>query len=193
MKKRDGKGEFGVGDRIPYVMIKGVKGSKNFDNAEDPRRVLHEDLPIDFDYYINKQIKPPLERLLKDTHIVPNFDTLFVGDHTLNRYIPKIKNTSLGRFIVVKTRCMGCQGLSEAPVCQSCEDNEKSIEIYINQKFKQDELSEKYARCWTECQRCQGSDQLEIICENMDCRIFYKRIKVKTDLEEQRRVMVRFE
>jgi DNA polymerase delta subunit 1 len=65
MKKRDGKSEFGVGDRIPYVMIKGTKGSKNFENAEDPRKVLLEDMPIDFDYYIEKQIKPPLERLLK--------------------------------------------------------------------------------------------------------------------------------
>mgnify|MGYP000864427087 FL=1 len=41
-------------------MISGVKGSKNFENAEDPRKVLMEDIPIDFDYYIEKQIKPPL-------------------------------------------------------------------------------------------------------------------------------------
>lgn len=62
MKKRDGGNgqNINIGDRIPYVMIKGVKGSKNFENAEDPRKVLMEDIPIDFDYYIEKQIKPPL-------------------------------------------------------------------------------------------------------------------------------------
>jgi DNA polymerase delta subunit 1 len=58
--------------------------------------------------------------------------------------------------------------------------------------MKVNDLERKYARCWTECQRCQGSDHLEVICENMDCRIFYKRIKVKTDLEEQRKIMARF-
>jgi DNA polymerase elongation subunit (family B) len=33
------------------------KGTKNFENAEDPIEVLMKDLPIDFDYYINKQLK----------------------------------------------------------------------------------------------------------------------------------------
>lgn len=79
-----------------------------------------EDIPIDFDYYIDKQIKPPLERLLKDTRIISNFDSLFTGDHTKNRYVPKVKNCSLGKFIVAKTRCLGCQVVSEHPICQSC-------------------------------------------------------------------------
>jgi DNA polymerase delta subunit 1 len=41
-------------------MINGEKGSRNYDNAETPSLVLEEDLPIDYDYYINKQIRPPL-------------------------------------------------------------------------------------------------------------------------------------
>lgn len=83
-------------------MIMGLKGSKNYENSEDPIKVLNEDLPIDFEYYINKQLKPPLERLLKNSGIVKNFDSLFCGDHTKNRYIPKVKNTSfLGKFVRV--------------------------------------------------------------------------------------------
>lgn len=60
MKRRDENVNIHIGDRIPYVMINGMKGSKNYENAEDPLKVLEEDLPIDYDYYINKQIKPPL-------------------------------------------------------------------------------------------------------------------------------------
>lgn len=80
-------------------MIEGTKWSKNYENAEDPEKVLTEDLPIDYDYYINKQIKPPLERLLKNTKIVENFDALFSGEHTKIRYAPKInEKTALGGF-----------------------------------------------------------------------------------------------
>ncbi len=71
-------------------MINGAKWSKNYENAEDPKKVLEEDLPIDYDYYINKQIRPPLERLLKNTGIVENTDILFAGEHTRLRYAPKI-------------------------------------------------------------------------------------------------------
>ena len=79
MKKRDENVDIHIGDRISYIMIMGPKGSKNYENAEDPIRVLNEDLPIDFDYYIQRQIKKPLERLLSKTHIVNNFDSLFTG------------------------------------------------------------------------------------------------------------------
>lgn len=68
-----------IGDRISYIMIMGTKGSKNYENSEDPIKVLNEDLPIDFDYYINKQLKPPLERMLKLSGIVRDFDSLFYG------------------------------------------------------------------------------------------------------------------
>ncbi|CAM6002461.1 unnamed protein product [Sphagnum balticum] len=60
MQKRDENITLGIGDRISYVMISGQKGSRNYENAEDPIRVLEEDLPIDYDYYIQKQIRPPL-------------------------------------------------------------------------------------------------------------------------------------
>ena len=35
-------------------MVAGMKGSKNFENAEDPVEVLEKNLPIDFHYYIEK-------------------------------------------------------------------------------------------------------------------------------------------
>lgn len=40
MKKRDQNVDINIGDRIPYVMIQGAKWSKNYDNAEDPVKVL---------------------------------------------------------------------------------------------------------------------------------------------------------
>lgn len=51
-----------VGDRVPFVILKG-KGLF-VDRAEDPEYVLEHDLKIDTDYYIEKQILPPVLRLL---------------------------------------------------------------------------------------------------------------------------------
>jgi DNA polymerase I len=51
-----------VGDRVPFVIVRG-KGLF-VDRAEDPSYALDEGLKIDTDYYINKQILPPLLRLL---------------------------------------------------------------------------------------------------------------------------------
>lgn len=52
LMKRNPELKIEIGDRIPYIIIQGVKGSRNYENAEDPEKVLDEDLPIDFDYYI---------------------------------------------------------------------------------------------------------------------------------------------
>lgn len=40
MQKRDENIVIGIGDRISYVIIEGTKGSKHYENAEDPIRVL---------------------------------------------------------------------------------------------------------------------------------------------------------
>jgi DNA polymerase I len=51
-----------VGDRVPFVI---VRGKELFvDRAEDPSYALENDLKIDTDYYIEKQILPPVLRLL---------------------------------------------------------------------------------------------------------------------------------
>jgi DNA polymerase I len=51
-----------VGDRVPFVIVRG-KGLF-VDRAEDPQFILDSDQKIDTDYYIEKQILPPLLRLL---------------------------------------------------------------------------------------------------------------------------------
>jgi len=34
--------------------------------------------------------------------------------------------------------------------------------------------------------KCQGSIAMEILCSNVDCPIYYKRLKVKNDLKSMR-------
>ena len=40
-----------------------MKGSKGFEKAEDPLFALQNNLPIDYQHYLEKQLKEPLLRL----------------------------------------------------------------------------------------------------------------------------------
>lgn len=53
-----------VGDRIPFVILAG--NGLFVERAEDPEYARQKNLPLDVDYYINKQILPPVERILSD-------------------------------------------------------------------------------------------------------------------------------
>jgi len=53
-----------LGDRIPFVILAG--NGLFVERAEDPEYAKEHNLPLDVDYYINKQILPPVERILSD-------------------------------------------------------------------------------------------------------------------------------
>ena len=59
----------GVGDRVPFVIIQGKRGKKNkelfVNRAEDPSYVLEKNLPLDTEYYVEKQILPPVLRIFE--------------------------------------------------------------------------------------------------------------------------------
>ena len=43
-----------LGDRVPYVMIKGAVGAKAYEKAEDPVYVLENNVPIDAAWYTSR-------------------------------------------------------------------------------------------------------------------------------------------
>ncbi|RLG23654.1 DNA polymerase elongation subunit [Methanosarcinales archaeon] len=66
IKKRNGTVP-NIGDRIPFVIIAG--SGLLVTRAEQPEYVIANNLPIDTNYYINKQILPPVERIFKSLGI----------------------------------------------------------------------------------------------------------------------------
>ncbi|NPV61046.1 MAG: DNA polymerase elongation subunit [Methanotrichaceae archaeon] len=68
IKKRGGQVP-GVGDRVPFVIIRGRNTRRNkelfVDRAEDPQYVLEHKIPLDTEYYIEKQILPPMLRIFE--------------------------------------------------------------------------------------------------------------------------------
>jgi len=189
MKKRDAASAPNVGDRVQYVVVKGAKGSKTYEKSEDPIYALEHNIPIDFMYYIENQIKLPLIRIFepifgdsKKTEL-----NLFSGEHTRNIYVPKMATaTGLGRFAVVKESCMSCKNVLEKGcqdvVCAKCEHKKK--DIFIERRLELNQAEKIYGDLWVQCQRCQLSLHQDILCTSRDCPIFYRRIKAKKNIEE---------
>ncbi len=192
MRKRDPGTAPNIGDRIPYVIIKGEKGSRNYENSEDPIYALEHDLEIDIDYYLQNQIKKPLLRIFGP--ILNNAETvLFSGEHTrIKKSGVSVKsNSAFGNFIVVKKTCLNCKSvIKSGVVCKNCKD--KMREIYIENRLEMNNYERLYCDLWTQCQQCQGSILQEIICQNKDCPIFYRRFKVKKDLKNMKAIIDRF-
>ena len=53
------------GDRIPYVFIKNVNSTKQFEKAADPVYVVANNLEIDDEYYLDHQIMNPVSDLMR--------------------------------------------------------------------------------------------------------------------------------
>ena len=194
MKERDAGTAPTVGDRVAYVMVAGTKGSKNYENSEDPLYVLENDVPIDFNYYIEKQIKPPLQKIFD--FIIPNVNALYEGEHTKVQYVPKLNNKSsgLGKFAIVKTTCLGCKvpiNDSQGVVCKHCQG--KALDIYCLKAVELNLLQKNFWELWTQCQRCQGSLIQEVICTNRDCPIFYKRKKIQNEITNGQKILDKFD
>lgn len=65
MKQRDAGSAPNLGDRVAYVIIKGVKGAAAYQKSEDPIYVLENNIPIDTKYYLENQLSNPLMRIFE--------------------------------------------------------------------------------------------------------------------------------
>ena len=141
--------QYHTGDRIPYVKISNSKDAKANECSEDPIYAARNNIAIDTEYYITKQIVAPLRRVFK--YVIPDrsrldqvFDPSVPIDHVLavgasssssssSRVQPsmmmvqppvatKIKG-SIGAFaITMVLPCLSCHVVvpSDNPLCSQC-------------------------------------------------------------------------
>lgn len=182
MKERDPGSAPHVGDRVPYVIVQGTKKARAFERVEHPLYVLENNIPIDVNYYIDNQLRGPLERIFKP--LLENVDSLFVGEHTRRIVAPAEPAGLLGRLVVRQATCIGCRGRlpsEDAPLCARCMP--MAAEIYLRESMRASQLQSEFSLTWTNCQRCQGSMEQPVMCTNCDCSMFYIRTKIQKDLQ----------
>jgi len=194
MRKRGDIKTYKVGDRVSYVIIKGSKKAKAYEKAEDPLFALENGISMDTEYYLKNQLEQPLTRIFEPILGEQGVKELFHGSHTR---VIKVSTSNVGAmmsFVVKKKTCVGCKCIlrknEQTSICDKCKKNES--QFYMKQMAVVRKKQREFHKLWTHCQRCQGSTTQEVLCSNRDCPIFYKRTKVRKDLEEAQKLLKEF-
>ncbi|CAL1535781.1 unnamed protein product [Lymnaea stagnalis] len=194
MQKRDPGSAPKLGDRVPYVIIAGPKGTAAYLKSEDPIYVLENNIPIDTQYYLENQLSKPLLRIFEPILGENKAESILLkGEHTRTKTVVMSKVGGLSAFTKKKSTCIGCKVPLDhevQAVCQHCKPKES--ELYQKEISHVQALEEKFSRLWTQCQRCQGSLHEDVLCTNRDCPIFYMRKKIQKDLLDQDKTLARF-
>ncbi|XP_062512601.1 DNA polymerase delta catalytic subunit-like [Corticium candelabrum] len=194
MRKRDAGSAPALGDRVPYVITAGAKGAAAYLRSEDPIYVLDHNLALDTDYYLENQLSKPLMRIFEPILGESRAHSeLLRGKHTLAKTKVTSSIGALSAFAKKRNTCVGCRAVlrrEDEAVCEHCKSRES--ELYQKEMGHLNALEEKFARLWTQCQRCQGSLHQDVLCTSRDCPIFYMRKKVQKDVEDQDKIVSRF-
>ncbi|OCH91039.1 hypothetical protein OBBRIDRAFT_887287 [Obba rivulosa] len=197
MKQRDAGSAPALGDRVAYVIVKGVKGAAAYEKSEDPIYVLENNIPIDTKYYLENQLSNPLMRIFEPI-MGDKASSLLSGDHTRSIQIATPTVGGLMKFAVKTTTCLGCKtplrpnnSVKNGAVCNNCRS--RVGELYQKQITATSDMQVRFSRLWTQCQRCQGSLHQDVLCTSKDCPIFYMRKKAQKDVEDATAVLDRFD
>ncbi|CAG9466535.1 unnamed protein product [Pedinophyceae sp. YPF-701] len=194
MRLRDPVTAPGVGDRVPYVIIKASKDTKTYQKAEDPVYALDNNIPIDAQHYLDHHLEKPLLRIFEP--ILKNARDLLTGAHTRSISVatPSARAGGIMMFTKKVATCLSCRAPLEKgrkTLCKHCEP--KQADVYTGLLTKAAALEDQYNRLWTQCQRCQGSLHQDVLCSNRDCPIFYRRKKAGKELQEAHNSLARFD
>lgn len=191
LRKRDPGTAPSLGDRVPYVITKGVKNEPAYSRSEDPLYVLEHNVPIDNMYYLENMLRKPLERIFEPV-MGSGVSKLFNGDHTRSISLVTPKTGGMLKFTKVQLTCLGCKtAIKSGAICKYCV--EKEAEIYSKHLESVTSLEKEYSSLWTECQRCMGEICRDVLCSNGDCPIFYRRRKAQKDLDTAVAKLSRFD
>eukprot|EP01018_Ginkgo_biloba_P018764 Gb_15180 [translate_table: standard] len=205
MRKRDAATAPTVGDRVPYVIIKGAKGAKAYEKSEDPIYVLENNIPIDPQYYLENQLSKPLLRIFEP--ILKNASKeLLHGSHTRAVSISTPSNSGIMKFAKKQLSCIGCKtpiGKEDQTLCSHCKGREAELyqktvtnDYGLNVSGAKALCTKTFFVQGSECcmpylmhLSCNSNWQCE--CSFMpcafvirDCPIFYRRKKAQKDLAE---------
>lgn len=81
MMKRDSATAPTVGERVAFVIVKGAKGAKAHEKAEDPIFALENNLPIDAQHYLDHHLTQPLMRIFEPILGEKRAKSLLSGAH----------------------------------------------------------------------------------------------------------------
>jgi len=180
------------GERVPYVVVTGAPGSRLIDRCVAPETLLHDaQLELDTEYYITKNLIPPLERIFN-----------LVGANVRQWYdeVPKVRrirrvdapSSAVTRpgmqagtwrktleSYMRSSSCIICrEKLSDAavPLCKDCLSRPHISLMDVMSRLQHAE--KRVADLEAVCRSCMGVTNCDAIaCNSTDCPVFYSRTR----------------
>ncbi|KAH6620074.1 DNA polymeras-like protein zeta catalytic subunit [Boeremia exigua] len=200
------------GERVPYVVITGAPGARLVDRCVAPEMLLANDhLELDAEYYISKNLIPPLERIfnLVGANVRQWYDEMPKIQRIRNVSMPQpgkphaaIKGgqTSIMRTLesyMTSASCMLCRekllpppkaipGVKQwrfaaLPLCRQCLRRPARALLTLKERVLAAETRVKNVDMV--CRSCSGlAWGEEIKCDSRDCPVFYTRVKEGSQL-----------
>lgn len=175
------------GERVPFVVVTGGPAARLADRCVAPDALLDDSQQsLDAEYYITKNILPPLERIfnLCGGNVrawydeMPKFKRI---RHVDPNTTGKKKKTTLESYLK-SCHCLVCRVRvdTDLPLCARClATPAKSL---LSLKARGMKSEKKREELYTVCRSCQGCERnTEVKCDSKDCPVFYSRIKQTTN------------
>jgi hypothetical protein len=172
---------------------------------------MRNGVPINTDYYINKQIWPAVSRIMTCVYepemcpavksnmpvkvkkslkvykrfFAPNCDHMRVVKRQ------RVGDYEIAKFAEVLPRCLGCGARVQSegePVCPNCDRERVRASL-------EDDRAAKKARAdaaWDICRKCQGGSFNKVTCSNLTCKNFFHREQMLMDVEDLAKKLERF-
>jgi DNA polymerase zeta len=202
------------GERVPYVVITGAPGARLIDRCVSPETLLqNEHIELDAEYYISKNLIPPLERIfnLVGANVRQWYDEMPKVQRIRNVALPIINpgnasttTTSLKKTLesyMQASTCLVCRSKLPAPppqvpgvdmdayallpLCTSCLKRPAHSLIALKDRiWKSETKAKKIDMVCRDCSKLSWGE--EIRCDSRDCPVFYTRTRERSKLNELR-------
>lgn len=173
------------GERVPYVVVAGAPGSRLIDRCVAPEVLLENaHLELDAEYYITKNIIPPLERIfnLVGANVRQWYDET-PKVHRMRRIetgLPSDMNKKTLESYMRSLSCLICRKKVEdtdIPICQSCSSQhpDQSMFTIMARLQRAERRLDNLHRICRSCMGVAFGD--EVSCDSKDCPVFYSRTR----------------
>ncbi|KAJ7783795.1 hypothetical protein DFH07DRAFT_997017, partial [Mycena maculata] len=183
--------EVQYGQRLPYVICRGLPNSRLADRTEDPLDVLkNRNLHLDAEYYISRVLIPPLDRIFSlvgcdvrkwylEMPRVKSVDVEIISPTRLKQQ-EDIHNNIDNHFF--NAQCLLCGAASDEDICDECYVNPELTISALASKIRTGE--QRLLDIHRICASCTQSPLTEPIkCESLDCSWLYARTKAEKKLD----------
>ncbi|RKF64936.1 DNA polymerase zeta catalytic subunit [Erysiphe neolycopersici] len=186
------------GERVPYVVITGAPKARLIDRCVAPEELLENSHnQLDSEYYISKNIIPPLERIfnLVGANVRGWYDDMqkFQRVRRVDFSDEQSKESAATKIIesyMKSSTCLVCWKKLEVEgsICRQCKTDLPRTLLLLRQKLNK--VESKYLDILNVCQSCSGTSPLEEVrCDSKDCPVFYTRKRQEALLKSEKSII----